>query len=182
MRVGNYRIRRHLGCPGRQRRFVLRAHLYAAVARFRRGLWNRHGLRGGLRCEAGDGSGDQQRQSATDNAMGELLCHSIFRISVSTRLDPSILDPSIRCPCPPFYRAFGQRRYRFSVKHDVGFRPLAALRIGLLLPRPKSRACRRDSPGRRCLRVPCAPSAKQRGYSRFAAGAECSWSRPCDRV
>jgi hypothetical protein len=27
--------------------------------------------------------------------MGELLCHSIFRISVSTRLDPSILDPSI---------------------------------------------------------------------------------------
>jgi hypothetical protein len=30
--------------------------------------------------------------------MGELLCHSIFRISVSTRLDPSILDPSILDP------------------------------------------------------------------------------------
>src|SRR5436190_2236882 len=58
----------------------------------------------------------------------------------------------------------------------------ADLRIRPLPRRPESPACRRDWRGRRCLRVPCAPSARRRGYSRFAAGAGCSWSRPSGRA
>lgn len=41
---------------------------------------------------------------------------------------------------------------------------------------------RRDWPGRRCLPVPFAPSARRRGCSRSAGGAGCSWSKPCGRA
>src|ERR1700733_3100777 len=106
---------------------------------------------------------------------------------------------AIRCFCPvnesscpavrPFYRALHKRRYRFYVKKWHQFVQFLAvtgsrlpLKSGFLPLRPKFRVFRRDWPGRRCLRVPSAPSAMRRDYIRSGAGAECSWSRPCGRV
>ena len=93
----------------------------------------------------------------------------------------SLFDEAYRCQ--PFYRAFDQRRYRFSVKIVAPNPPSAPdSRIRPLPPRPEFRVCRRDSPARRCLRVPSAPSTTRHGYSRFAAGVECRKSRPCGRA
>ena len=160
--------------PVVDRRLVLRAHLHAAVAGLRRGLRNRHGLRESRRRRSLRRmwrSEGPVRNAARD---GWMCC--------VIRYFGSLFDEASRCR--PFYRAFDQRRYRFSVKIRCAESRFGAgtSKIRPLPPRPEFRACRRDSPARRCLRVPSAPSTTRRGYSRFAAGVECRKSRPCGRA
>src|SRR4029434_5059988 len=61
--------------------------------RNRRGLRSRRGLRESRRREACDGCGDQKGQSGAQPAMGGLLCHQVFRISIRRGIPlPAILS------------------------------------------------------------------------------------------
>ena len=191
-RIGNHRIRRRCRSrAGRDRALSAASDaldLYA-FARLRRGLWDRE-------LSARTQTTMARRRRPTAAAISNANPCAVQRLAgpskswisgawISRKFWISI-QRVVLSGLLTFYRGFDQRRYRFSVKINCNpgnsLRPMMPLKSRFLLPRPEFRVFRRDWPGRRCLRVPSAPSARRRGYIRSAAGAGCSWWRPCGRA